>query len=605
VLQSFGIFLLIKGEVTGVKEVEKFQDAPEAYIRSSVFYYEGRFNKESFSGMFNDILKDPSAEVRLVIPIILAMTPQVEFKHSFDKDHFSMINRFDYSHYGRFSQSATLTASEQSVLEKLTKDESPKVRAEAFFALLSYKKKVDLTEFVSAIESSPEQNAVTKRVSSFLEENYRTLGQTFVILLPYLEMADSNYKQYDVIKEHFGVESSNVTTAVTRLSRESNNVPVIATFADLPDKEPEVDTTKSVSLLFFTKAGCNACEKISEILPELSSYFPNLEVKTLDIETIKAMEINEFLCDKYGVSQKVRLIAPAVFAANGCLIKEEIGFASLGQLLSRSAAIDDGEWFKMEEEDEEIAKESIIDRYSTFSVGVIALAGFLDGINPCAFATILFLLSYLQFTKRRPKEVSQIGIAFIAGVFIAYFTLGIGLVEVIARLSVLRWLGNVMNAGLAAFALIIMTLSVRDGILCLKGQMNDMTLQLPLFLKKRIHSTIRKGTKHRNFVLAAFVTGGIVSFLELACTGQVYAPTILFMLKTGRNYGGALWCLLIYNLAFIGPLIAVFILTSVGMTNQRLQDYFQGHGALVKFATAGLFFLIFLYLTVGNNLFAL
>jgi hypothetical protein len=37
-----------------------------------------------------------------------------------------------------------------------------------------------------------------------------------------------------------------------------------------------------------------------------------------------------------------------------------------------------------------------------------------------------------------------------------------------------------------------------------------------------------------------FGAGVAVSVLELACTGQVYAPTILFMLKSGGAAGAAL-----------------------------------------------------------------
>ena len=43
--------------------------------------------------------------------------------------------------------------------------------------------------------------------------------------------------------------------------------------------------------------------------------------------------------------------------------------------------------------------------------------------------------------------------------------------------------------------------------------------------------------------------GAAISLLELACTGQVYAPTILYMLQAGE--GRAAGYLALYNLAFI------------------------------------------------------
>ncbi|MEZ5303190.1 MAG: hypothetical protein R3F11_21480 [Verrucomicrobiales bacterium] len=41
-----------------------------------------------------------------------------------------------------------------------------------------------------------------------------------------------------------------------------------------------------------------------------------------------------------------------------------------------------------------------------------------------------------QIARRSPREIAFVGIAFIAGVFAAYFLLGLGLIEVVARLQV-------------------------------------------------------------------------------------------------------------------------------------------------------------------------
>ena len=90
----------------------------------------------------------------------------------------------------------------------------------------------------------------------------------------------------------------------------------------------------------------------------------------------------------------------------------------------------------------------------------LVLAGLVDGINPCAFATIIFLLSYLQVTRRRPVEIAQVGLSFIIGVFITYFLLGLGLVEMVLKVqSVLRWFRQVLNWALAGFSLVIMACS--------------------------------------------------------------------------------------------------------------------------------------------------
>jgi cytochrome c biogenesis protein CcdA len=246
------------------------------------------------------------------------------------------------------------------------------------------------------------------------------------------------------------------------------------------------------------------------------------------------------------------------------------------------------------------ADAAITRRFATISLGVVLLAGLLDGVNPCAFATIVFLLSWLRVAKRSPREIAQIGAAYCAGVFLAYFVLGLGLVEVITRLALLRWAGQTLNWLMAAFTLVLTGLSVRDGVLCLRGQMTEMTLQLPDALKLRIHGIIRTGARHRRFVMMAFGIGVAIAFLELACTGQVYAPTLLFMAKSGSLL--AVGYLLLYNLAFITPLLVVFLLACGGMQSESFTRFLQRRAALVKFATALLFGLMFLLLVFGQRL---
>jgi len=96
-------------------------------------------------------------------------------------------------------------------------------------------------------------------------------------------------------------------------------------------------------------------------------------------------------------------------------------------------------------------------------------------------------------------------------------------------------------------------------------------------------------------VIASLVTGFLVSLLELACTGQVYLPAIVFISKGGVK-GTAL--LVLYNLAFILPLTVIFILAYFGLSSDRLTQFFRKRVAIVKFLLAGLFFGLFALLVV-------
>ena len=101
-------------------------------------------------------------------------------------------------------------------------------------------------------------------------------------------------------------------------------------------------------------------------------------------------------------------------------------------------------------------------------------------------------------------------------------------------------------------------------------------------------------------IVAAFVAGVVISFLELACTGQVYAPTILFMLKSGGDRIGALSYLGIYNICFILPLLVIFGFAYIGLTSEKLTKLLQNNAAFVKFGTALLFLVIFVSLVINR-----
>ncbi|HEX8297092.1 MAG TPA: hypothetical protein VF593_12380, partial [Chthoniobacteraceae bacterium] len=232
------------------------------------------------------------------------------------------------------------------------------------------------------------------------------------------------------------------------------------------------------------------------------------------------------------------------------------------------------------------------------SFGLVAAAGLLDGINPCAFATIIFLLSYLQIARRSPPEILAVGAAFIAAVFLTYFAVGLGLAQVLTKIAALRTAGTLLNYLLAAFALIVAALSFRDAQLAAQGRHAEMTLQLPGMLKERIRTTIRTGARATRFVAAAFGAGIVISLLELACTGQVYLPTILYMLRAGES--GAVGHLLIYNVAFVLPLVVVFLLAWSGLRSEALVRFQQRHTAWVKVLTGVLFLLLAALLLFGS-----
>ena len=237
-------------------------------------------------------------------------------------------------------------------------------------------------------------------------------------------------------------------------------------------------------------------------------------------------------------------------------------------------------------------KKEIRERFKSFKLLPIILAGLLDGINPCAFTAIIFLLSYLFYLGKKKREVLIAGISFSVGVFLTYTALGMGFSEILKSLAFYGTVTMVIKYLTLGLVLVLGILSLYDFVLCLRGRLSEVTLQLPDFLKKKIHQQVREQTRKSHLVMGSMVLGVVVSTFELACTGQIYVPTIIYMLKISSERLRAYGYLLLYNLAFIIPLILVFIFAYYGLTAEALTKVFRKNVTLVKLATAVFFFLM-------------
>ncbi|MBM4464157.1 MAG: hypothetical protein FJ014_01080 [Chloroflexi bacterium] len=249
----------------------------------------------------------------------------------------------------------------------------------------------------------------------------------------------------------------------------------------------------------------------------------------------------------------------------------------------------------------EEGERSIIERFKSFGVFTVVFAGLVGVLNLCAFATLIFFVSYLTLSGRKGREVLVVGAAFTLGVFLAYLVVGLGFYKVLDLLGDLlttlgRWvygLTALLCVGLAVF-------SFNDFLKARRGEIGDMALNLPHGLRMRINAVIRRGRKSQAFVAGAFVTGIVVSFLELACTGQVYLPTIVFVISQPAMRVRALLFLVLYNLLFILPLVVVFILVYYGSAgSKQLTHFLQQRAATVKLGMALLFAALATWLTVG------
>ena len=356
--------------------------------------------------------------------------------------------------------------------------------------------------------------------------------------------------------------------------------------------------TQPIHLLYFFQTGCQDCDRVKGDLAYLQSKYPQMVVEEYNVRDHAAF--SEWMGERNGVPSRQRMTAPTIFVGDDFLLEEELDARSLEELLLKNQA-DGAErvWDDWEQE-AAVATDSIVDRFKSFGPLGVVLAGLLDGLNPCAFATLIFFVSYLSISGRKGREVLAVGGAFTLGVFLAYMLVGVGMYHVLGLLGdLLTQLGRLLYALTAVFCLALAVFSFLDYLKARRGQIGDMSLNLPHKLRMRINATIRKSRHARTFVAGAFVTGIVVSFLELACTGQVYLPTIIFVMSLPDLQARAFMYLLIYNLLFILPLVVVFVLVYYGTGAKQFSDFLQKNAAAVKLGMTLLFLSLGTWLAVS------
>jgi cytochrome c biogenesis protein CcdA/HEAT repeat protein/glutaredoxin len=584
--------------------IEPLLDAPGPWLRRAAYRALGLAAAQK---RVDALLRDESALVRAALPF-LASPHNSGWRHWFDDAH-RVHDSEDFDHnsssgraFGAWAQhsSAKGEATPEVVagLEKLARDPSDLVRFEAQFALLRLGRPVDPAALGALVAAQDEDSYARTRLGNFLENNFPRLGKGYAGLVPLAkDISDSNRPK---LLRHFGIENERAFTSFAALSQLAPTTARVADLAIDPARAA-VPRAAPFRVIFFYKPGCRDCDRVRDMLNRHAPEFPTMVLEERNIDDTREAVLNEALSARFRLKDTLHQVTPAVFTQAGPLVREEITFPRLGDLLRKTGVLTpEAGWAQVAGNETAAARQTIATRYEALSFWVVAAAGLLDGINPCAFATIIFLLSYLQIARRTPREILAVGAAFIGAVFLSYFLVGLGLTQVLAKIAGLRVAGLILNYVLAAFALVVAVLSFRDAQLAARGEFGEMTLQLPGMLKEQIRGVIRTGARASRFVAAAFAAGVVISLLELACTGQVYLPTILYMLRSGST--GAVGHLVLYNAAFITPLIIIFLLAWTGLRSEALIRFQKERTALVKVLTGLLFLLLTAFLLFGHAL---
>lgn len=226
------------------------------------------------------------------------------------------------------------------------------------------------------------------------------------------------------------------------------------------------------------------------------------------------------------------------------------------------------------------------------AAGVVGAAGFADGLNPCAFATLLLFIGAVlaivgqaaqQATEgARRRYVWTVSGAYMLGTFVLYFGLGLGALQ----LAWFRPLGSSHFITRAAGLLAVLL-----GVLMVREFFVPDT-RVRVTMPAALHGAARRWTRQTT-VGAAFVGGVIIGLCTVPCGGGMYLAT-LGLLAAVPERATSLALLALYNVAFVLPLALLVlaassrsVLTAVSRWHVRNRSQFKLYLGLAV-AAAGL-----------------
>ncbi len=179
---------------------------------------------------------------------------------------------------------------------------------------------------------------------------------------------------------------------------------------------------------------------------------------------------------------------------------------------------------------------------------------------------VAVLLAGVALADARPR-LWRIGGAYVAGMFLTYLLLGAGLVTAVSFLT--RTHLPVRLMGLAVVFLGLWT--VKDAILPGWG----WTLAMPA----RLHEPVRR-VLAQTTPAGLFSAGALVGLCTVPCSGAIYVGVLALLAK--EPWVSRLAYLLLYNLMFVAPLVALLAVIASRRTLNTIAHWYVPRKALAK-----------------------
>lgn len=331
---------------------------------------------------------------------------------------------------------------------------------------------------------------------------------------------------------------------------------------------------ESTCVVYFTGIGCPHCAKVDPVLLEqLPEKYPDLVI--IEYEIYQERENAPLLYEYNSVYGSGLSIPLVIFGEDDFLIGDTPILKNIEGKLEEEkgnpCSLIDGSSVNFEELDvstlpgkPKVLPEGVEPQKSGEIVQgeltlpkVVSLAA-VDAINPCALAVLtMMLFAILAFAPKKRHNILLAGLAFTTSVFVMYFFYGLVIIRFFQLIQALTSIKLWLYKALGLAAIILGILNLRDFIRYKPG---GFLTEMPMFLRPKVQNLMFKVTSPKG----AFVVGALVTLFLLPCTIGPYiiCGGILCSLDLMETIP---W-LLLYNLIFILPMLAITVACYIGFT---------------------------------------
>jgi len=212
-----------------------------------------------------------------------------------------------------------------------------------------------------------------------------------------------------------------------------------------------------------------------------------------------------------------------------------------------------------------------LSKQGTWLLPLVFISALLDSVHPCSFSILLITIAFLFGIQMSREKILRLGGTYIAGIFTAYFLIGLGILKVLHLFNTPHFMGK-----LGATLLIIF------------GIFNLLSRLFPSFpVKLKIpgvaHGMISKLMDKASFP-AVFGLGLLVGICQFPCMGGPYLM-IIGLLRDQMTYLSGFNYLLLYNLILIIPLVVVLFVSADKLLVEKMQIWKRDNIAGLKLWT--------------------